>query len=95
MGIARSATFHRIMPTPLIQIIDNAVAGAYHRGGSQCCFGVFPIAHEDAARRREGLTSLEQLRPSKSRKLGFLDYQSTDDSFFALFTRLRQNHIIP
>jgi len=32
---------------------------------------------------------------SKSRKLGFLDYQSTDDSFFALFTRLRQNHIIP
>lgn len=32
---------------------------------------------------------------SKSRKLGFLDYQSTDDSFFDLFTRLRQNHIIP
>jgi nucleoside-diphosphate-sugar epimerase len=32
---------------------------------------------------------------SKSRKLGFLDYQSTDDSFFDLFTRLRQQHIIP
>jgi len=32
---------------------------------------------------------------SKSRKLGFLDYQSTDDSFFDLFTRLRQRHIIP
>ena len=32
---------------------------------------------------------------SKSRKLGFLDYQATDDSFFELFTRLRQNHIIP
>jgi nucleoside-diphosphate-sugar epimerase len=31
----------------------------------------------------------------KSRKLGFLDYQATDDSFFDLFTRLRQNHIIP
>jgi nucleoside-diphosphate-sugar epimerase len=32
---------------------------------------------------------------SKSRKLGFLDYQPTDDSFFDLFTRLRQQHIIP
>jgi nucleoside-diphosphate-sugar epimerase len=32
---------------------------------------------------------------SKSRKLGFLDYQPTDDSFFDLFTRLRQNRVIP
>jgi nucleoside-diphosphate-sugar epimerase len=32
---------------------------------------------------------------SKSRKLGFLDYQATDDSFFDLFIRLRQQHIIP
>jgi glucose-6-phosphate isomerase len=32
---------------------------------------------------------------SKSRKLGFLDYQSTDDSFFDLFTRLREARIIP
>ena len=32
---------------------------------------------------------------SKSRKLGFLDYQATDDSFFGLFSRLRQQHIIP
>jgi nucleoside-diphosphate-sugar epimerase len=32
---------------------------------------------------------------SKSRKLGFLDYQPTDESFFDLFTRLRQEHIIP
>jgi nucleoside-diphosphate-sugar epimerase len=32
---------------------------------------------------------------SKSRKLGFLDYQSTDDSFFDLFTTLRQRRIIP
>jgi hypothetical protein len=32
---------------------------------------------------------------SKSRKLGFLDYQSTDDSFFDLFARLRQSRIIP
>jgi nucleoside-diphosphate-sugar epimerase len=32
---------------------------------------------------------------SKSRKLGFLDYQATDDSFFELFTRLREERIIP
>ncbi|MCU1323670.1 MAG: NAD-dependent dehydratase [Acidobacteriaceae bacterium] len=32
---------------------------------------------------------------SKSRKLGFLDYQPTDDSFLDLFTRLREDHIIP
>ncbi|MGY3619988.1 SDR family oxidoreductase [Bradyrhizobium sp. USDA 10063] len=32
---------------------------------------------------------------SKSRKLGFLDYQATDDSFFDLFTRLRDERIIP
>ncbi len=32
---------------------------------------------------------------SKSRKLGFLDYQPTDESFFDLFTRLRKERIIP
>jgi nucleoside-diphosphate-sugar epimerase len=32
---------------------------------------------------------------SKSRKLGFLDYQATDDSFFDLFSRLRGARIIP
>jgi nucleoside-diphosphate-sugar epimerase len=32
---------------------------------------------------------------SKSRKLGFLDYQPTDDSFFDLFPRLRRERIIP
>jgi nucleoside-diphosphate-sugar epimerase len=32
---------------------------------------------------------------SKSRKFGFLDYQATDESFFDLFTRLRQQHILP
>jgi nucleoside-diphosphate-sugar epimerase len=31
----------------------------------------------------------------KSRKLGFLDYQPTDDSFFELFARLRAEKIIP
>jgi nucleoside-diphosphate-sugar epimerase len=32
---------------------------------------------------------------SKSRKLGFREYQATDDSFFDLFTRLREARIIP
>ena len=32
---------------------------------------------------------------SKSRKLGFLDYQATDDAFFDLFARLREARIIP
>ena len=32
---------------------------------------------------------------TKSRKLGFLDYQATDDSFFDLFARLREARIIP
>jgi nucleoside-diphosphate-sugar epimerase len=32
---------------------------------------------------------------SKSRRLGFLDYQATDDSFFSLFERLREGRIIP
>jgi nucleoside-diphosphate-sugar epimerase len=32
---------------------------------------------------------------SKSRKLGFLDYQPTDDSFFDLFARLRHDRLIP
>jgi hypothetical protein len=32
---------------------------------------------------------------SKSRRLGFLDYQPTDDAFFALFEQLRAARIIP
>jgi nucleoside-diphosphate-sugar epimerase len=32
---------------------------------------------------------------SKSRRMGFLDYQPTDDAFFALFARLREARIIP
>jgi nucleoside-diphosphate-sugar epimerase len=32
---------------------------------------------------------------SKSRKLGFLDYQATDDAFFDLFAELRARRIIP
>ncbi len=32
---------------------------------------------------------------SKSRRLGFLDYQPSDDAFFALFARLRAQRLIP
>ncbi|WBH17280.1 SDR family oxidoreductase [Sphingomonas radiodurans] len=32
---------------------------------------------------------------SKSRRLGFTAYQPTDDAFFALFTRLREDRLIP
>ncbi|MES2465183.1 MAG: SDR family oxidoreductase [Armatimonadota bacterium] len=32
---------------------------------------------------------------SKSRKLGFLDYQASDESFFELFAALRQDRLIP
>jgi hypothetical protein len=32
---------------------------------------------------------------SKSRKLGFTEYQATDDSFFDLFEKLRQARLIP
>jgi Fe-S-cluster containining protein len=62
----------------LVQIVDTAVADAYQRGGhhlvckpgcSQCCIGVFPIAHEDAARLREGLSLLEQTDPQKAARI--------------------------
>jgi Fe-S-cluster containining protein len=64
--------------TTLIQIVDAAVADAYQRGGhhlvckrgcSQCCIGVFPIAHEDAARLREGLGALEQTDPARAQRV--------------------------
>jgi Fe-S-cluster containining protein len=62
----------------LIQIVDAALADAYRRGGphlvcrpgcTQCCIGVFPIAHEDAARLRAGLEALEQTDPEKAARI--------------------------
>ncbi|MPW19231.1 NAD(P)H-binding protein [Paraburkholderia sp. CNPSo 3157] len=44
----------------------------------------------DLGRPMEVLTDM-----SKSRKAGFLDYQSTSDAFFALFDKLRHERIIP
>jgi Fe-S-cluster containining protein len=66
------------MSDPLIQIVDTALASATARSGahlvckpgcSQCCIGVFPIAHEDAARLREGLALLEQTDPEKAARI--------------------------
>ncbi|MBN9616294.1 MAG: zinc/iron-chelating domain-containing protein [Acidobacteriales bacterium 59-55] len=66
------------MGQSLIQIVDAAVADAYRRGGahlvcrpgcSQCCVGVFPIAHEDGARLREGLEALTQTDPERAARI--------------------------
>ena len=62
----------------LIQIVTAALASATLRSGphllcrpgcTQCCIGVFPIAHEDAARLREGLESLNQTDPAKAQRI--------------------------
>jgi Fe-S-cluster containining protein len=62
----------------LIQIVDAALASATQRSGPhlvckpgccQCCVGVFPIAHEDAARLRQGLITLEQADPEKAARI--------------------------
>ena len=66
------------MSDRLVQIVDTAVADAYQRGGhhlvckpgcSQCCIGVFPIAHEDAARLREGMASLTQTDSERAARI--------------------------
>jgi Fe-S-cluster containining protein len=66
------------MANDLVQIVDAALASATIRGGphlvchpgcSQCCIGVFPIAHEDAARLREGLALLQQTDAEKSQRI--------------------------
>lgn len=66
------------MQQSLVQIVDTAVADAYRRSGphlvckpgcSQCCIGVFPIAHEDAARLQEGLEALTQTDPAKADRI--------------------------
>lgn len=66
------------MSDTLIQIVDAALASATARSGRhlvckpgcyQCCIGVFPVAHEDAARLRVGLFALEQSDPEKSARI--------------------------
>ena len=66
------------MASDLIQIVDAALVSATLRSGAhlvcrpgctQCCIGVFPISHEDAARLRDGLTALEQTNPEKAARI--------------------------
>jgi Fe-S-cluster containining protein len=69
---------HNPEPQSLIQIVDAALADSVLRSGphlvckpgcSQCCIGVFPIAHEDAARLREGLKILATTDPAKAAQI--------------------------
>lgn len=62
----------------LIQIVDVALADATRRSGHhlvcrpgcyQCCIGVFPIALEDAARLRNGLTALARADPERAARV--------------------------
>src|SRR5579862_9562368 len=66
------------MTQTLIQIVDAALISTTQRSGShlvckpgccQCCIGVFPISHEDAARLREGLALLEHTDPQKATRI--------------------------
>jgi Fe-S-cluster containining protein len=61
--------------TDLTQIVTLALESATERSGhhlvcrpgcSQCCIGVFPIAHEDADRLRAGLELLTQSDPARA-----------------------------
>jgi nucleoside-diphosphate-sugar epimerase len=67
------------------------IAGKYHLAEPDLGLLISPW-HTDAdlGRPIEVMTDM-----SKSRKLGFLDYQATDDSFFDLFARLREFGLIP
>jgi Fe-S-cluster containining protein len=66
------------MPPDLIQIVTAALASATQRSGehlvcrpgcTQCCIGVFPIAQQDAARLREGLSHLTQSDPARAARI--------------------------
>lgn len=61
-----------------VQIVDAALASAIQRSGAhlachpgctQCCHGVFPISHQDAARLRDGLDALELLDPQRAAQI--------------------------
>ena len=62
----------------LVQIVTAALASATLRSGThlvcrpgctQCCHGVFPIAHEDAARLRDGLDLLTRTDPARAQRV--------------------------
>ena len=69
----------------LIQIVDAALADSTLRSGRhlvcqpgchQCCIGVFPIAHEDAARLRTGLGLLTETDPVRAQSIRTRTQQS-------------------
>jgi nucleoside-diphosphate-sugar epimerase len=84
-------------PAPLVQQLADAaptwqaIAARYHLVESDLS-RLASAWHTDAdlGRPIEVVTDM-----SKSRKLGFLDYQATDDSFFDLFNQLRESRVIP
>ncbi|SNS95455.1 Putative zinc- or iron-chelating domain-containing protein [Granulicella rosea] len=62
----------------MTQIVDAALADSARRSGAhlvcrpgcaQCCIGVFPIAHQDAARLREGLGLLTDSDPERATRI--------------------------
>src|SRR5438105_2401238 len=62
----------------LIQIVDAALASATLRSGphlacrpgcTQCCYGVFAISHQDAARLRDGFGALTQIDPARAQRV--------------------------
>jgi Fe-S-cluster containining protein len=62
----------------LVQIVDAAFADSAARSGAhlvcrpgctQCCIGVFPIAHQDAARLRAGLELLGHSDPARAGRI--------------------------
>ena len=66
------------LDTQLIQIVTAALASTTERSGphlvchpgcSQCCVGVFPIAQQDAARLRDGLTALSLTDPKRAARI--------------------------
>jgi nucleoside-diphosphate-sugar epimerase len=100
----RLAAWFEISPAPFpgngipleVQLADAAdlwgqIAGKYHLAEPNL-HTLISAWHTDAdlGRPIEVITDM-----SKSRKLGFLDYQATADSFLDLFARLRAMQLIP
>jgi Fe-S-cluster containining protein len=66
------------MNTDPLTIIDAALASATQRSGphlvchpgcTQCCHGIFPISHEDAARLNQALETLATQNPTKAQTI--------------------------
>jgi Fe-S-cluster containining protein len=76
---ARDAQLVHIREARLLQSIDDALADAARRAGdflacrigcTQCCHGAFAINALDAARLREGMSSLRTTNPALAAEIG-------------------------